>query len=235
MDSGELGRGMERSEQRALAIDELLRGELEGRSTEELVAELDRLEAACDDPGTRRAEAITEARLVAERQFGEVARALEASTASRPERVRLEVIHEHAAARLDTLRAEERAAREAAPEPADRERAAAIERVLRERRRLGVEATITLEPAYLTDALGPRPEGLRARLDWERAVDQVERHRQLLGVRDPERAIGAEPWRARELAKWRAAQQELEIARARLIDRGRERGLARAVGQGIER
>src|SRR5918995_804903 len=55
--AAELGRGMERSEQHALAIDERLRGDLERRSTAALVSELDELEAARDDSARRRAEA----------------------------------------------------------------------------------------------------------------------------------------------------------------------------------
>jgi hypothetical protein len=231
----ELGRGMERSEQRALAIAERLRGELEQRSTDELVKELGRLEAAVDDPATRRAEATIEARREAEAQLAEADRALQARTTRGPERARLESIHEHAAEQVDALRAREQAAREAAPGPADPQRAAAIERVLAERRRLSVEAVVVAEPRYLTEALGQRPDGLRARLEWERAVDRLERHRQRLGVRDPERALGEEPRGRNERPQWRAAWRELEALRARLAERdvGRER--VRTAGQGIER
>jgi conjugative relaxase-like TrwC/TraI family protein len=230
----ELGSAMERSEQPALAIAERLRGELELRSTEELVTELDTLEAARNDPAARRAEATAAARCEAGAQLSEARRALEASTARGPERAQLEAIHDHAAERLDTLRAQERAAREAAAEPADPEKAAAIERILRERRRLSVEAAIAAEPRYLTNALGPRPEGLCARLEWERAADTLERHRQRLAIRDPKLALGDEPSGARELANWRAAHRELEAVRERLIERGRERGLTRAISQGID-
>ena len=220
----ELGRGIERSEQRALAIDERVRGELQRRSTEELVRELDTLEGALEDPNTRRAEVTTSARREAEAQLAETRRVLETSTAPGAERAHLEAIHGHAAERLDALRVQEHAAREAAP-GAEPERAAAIERILAERRRLRVEAAIALEPGYLTDALGPRPEGLRARLEWERAVDRLERHRQRLGVRDPERALGPEPGEAPAQSRWRQAQREIERACDRIPRREREQAL----------
>jgi conjugative relaxase-like TrwC/TraI family protein len=221
----ELGRGIERSEQRALAIDERVRGKLQRRSTEELVRELDTLEGALEDPNTRRTEVTTSARREAEAQLAETRRALETSTARGSERAQLEAIHGHAAERLDALRVQEHAAREAAPGLAEPERAAAIERILAERRRLRVGAAIALEPGYLTDALGPRPEGLRARLEWERAVDRLECHRQRLGVRDPERALGPEPREALARSRWRQAQREIERAHDQIPRREREQAL----------
>jgi conjugative relaxase-like TrwC/TraI family protein len=229
----ELGRRMERSEQQALAIDERLRGELERSSTEELVRKLDRLEGSQDDAAARRAEVIAAARREAEGEFAEARRAVEAVTARDPERVRLEAIREHAVERLDSLRAQERAPREAVPEPAERERAAAIEKILADRRRLSVEAAITAEPRYVTDALGPRPEGLRSRLEWERAVDQLERHRQRLGVRDAERPLGPEPDEAVARARWRNAQRDLELARERIAGRDAERVLSASLELGV--
>ncbi|MGH7718975.1 MAG: AAA family ATPase, partial [Gemmatimonadaceae bacterium] len=231
----ELGRGMERSEHGALAVDERLRGELERRSTQELVRGLDRLERARDDPAARRAEAIASALREAEAQLAEARRAGEVSTARDAERVRLEAIRAHAAERLDALRAQERAEREVAPERADPERAAAIERILAERRRLSVEAAITAEPRYLTEALGPRPVSLRRRLDWERAVETLERHRQLLGVRHPDRALGEEPRPRDERARWQAAQRELDALRARVVEREVSREAMRAHGVEIGR
>ena len=233
LDSEELGRGAERSEQRALAIDERLRGELERRATEELVRELDRLDAARDDPGAQRAEAIAAARSDAERQLAEARRAVEAVTARDPERARLEAVHDHAAERLDLLRTQERAAWKAAPEPANPERAAAIERILADRRRLSVEAAITAEPRYLTEALGPRPEGLRSRLEWEGAADRLERHRQRLGVRDPQRALGPEPDEQLARARWRRTQRDLELVRDRIAGREAERVLSASLELGV--
>jgi conjugative relaxase-like TrwC/TraI family protein len=230
-----LGRGMERSEPRALAIDERLRGELERRSTAELVRELDRLERRRNDPAARRAEAAASARREAEVQLAEARRALERPAARGPERARLEAIRGHAVERLDALRAQERTAREVAPQPADRERAAGIERILAERRRLSVEAAITAGPRYLTEALGDRPEGLRRRLEWERGVDTLERHRQLLGVRDPDRALGEEPHARDARARWRAAQRELDALRTRVAERELGRESTRALGVEIGR
>jgi conjugative relaxase-like TrwC/TraI family protein len=230
LDAAELGRDMERSEQRALALDERLRGELEGRSTPALVLELDALEAARDDPAQRHADAIRAARVDAEVALAEARR--RPDVARGPERVRLEALAE----RVRDLEAQESALARSGPSQAEAgERAAAIERILAERRRLRVESAVRLEPTYLIDALGPPPEGLRQRLEWERAVDSVERHRQRLGVHDPNRALGDEPRARHERARWRAAERELETVRARLIERETGRGLARAAGVGIER
>jgi hypothetical protein len=232
----ELGRQMERSDQRALAVDERLRGELERKSTATLVDELRRIEAAGDDTGQRRLETLAAARADAERDLGRAREALRGREGGdRAERIRLESIAAHAAERLGDLRSEERAAREATPGPADRERGAAIERILAERRQLSVEAAIVAEPRYLTEALGPRPEGLRGRLEWERAVDTVERHRQLLGVRDLDRAFGDEPRAPHERARWRAAHRELESVRARVVERDVTRERVPAMGVEIGR
>ncbi|MGH3042653.1 MAG: hypothetical protein ACRDNG_13125, partial [Gaiellaceae bacterium] len=198
--------------------------------TPALVSELDELEAARDDPAHRRAEAIRAARVDAEAMLAQARRGPDVGRG--PERARLQALAE----RVRELEAQEAALTLSGPSPAEAgERAAAIERILAERRRFRVESAIRLEPAYLTDALEPAPEGLRQRLEWERAVDRVERHRQRLGVRDPDRALGEEPRKARERAERRAAQRELEAVRARLIERERGHGLARAAGQGIER
>jgi conjugative relaxase-like TrwC/TraI family protein len=178
----EVGRQMERSEQRVWAIDERLRADLERKPTAVLVGEVRRIEAAGDEIGQRRLEAVAAARADAERAAGRAREALgQTRTGDRAERARLESIEAHATERLHQLRAQERAVRDAAPDPAERERGAAIERILAERRRLSVESAIVAEPRYLTEALGRRPEGLRRRLEWEGAVDTVERHRQLLG------------------------------------------------------
>jgi conjugative relaxase-like TrwC/TraI family protein len=232
----ELGRQMERAEQRALAIDDRLRGELERKPTAALADEFQAIKSGDDDPGRRRLEAVAAARAQAER---DVRRALEAlgqtQTRDRTQRARRESIAAHATERLRELRAEERVARAAAPDPAERERGAAIERILAERRRLSVEAAIVAEPRYLTEALGRRPDGLRPRLEWELAVDTVERHRQLLGVRDPDRALGEKPRTRDERASWRAAQRELEAVRARVVEREVTRESNLGVGVEIAR
>jgi hypothetical protein len=176
------------------------------------------------------------ARAQTERDVGRAREALaRANTRDRAERVRLETIAAHATERLGELRAEEGVARAAAPDPAARERGAAIERILAERRRLSVEAAIVAEPRYLTEALGRRPEGLRRRLEWERAVHSVERHRQLLGVRDPDRALGEEPRSRDERARWASVQRELETLRVRVVDRDLTQHRERVAGIGIER
>ncbi|MGH2988021.1 MAG: hypothetical protein ACRDLO_15235 [Solirubrobacterales bacterium] len=113
-----------------------------------------------------------------------------------------------------------------------RERAAAIERILAERRRERVATSIELEPAYVVQAIGRRPAGLRARLEWERAVDRVERLRQRLGVSDAERALGVAPGGAHQRRSRRGARRELDLLRAHVGERsaGRERGHVAEIG-----
>jgi hypothetical protein len=228
---------VERCEQQALAIDERLRGELERKPTHALVEDLDRIEAAGDDRDQRRLETLRAALAEAERDAERSGTTPAHGAADRRALARLEAIREHAAERVAALRAEERAVRETVPPvtSGEREPVAAIERVLAERRRLRVDAAIRLEPAYLTEALGPRPDGLRRRLEWERAVDTLERHRQRLGVRDPDRALGDEPKASLERSRWRAARRELEGYRTRVVERdaSNERTLTPVLG--IER
>jgi len=229
---------MERSEQRALAIDERLRAEFERKPTRDLVEELRRIETAGGGADERHAEVLAAARADAERDVERAEAALAApGLGGRGERARLEAIRDHAVERLGGLRARDERAREriGAVSPVEPERGAAIERVLAERRHLRGEAAIRLEPAYLTDALGPRPEGLRRRLEWERAVDHVERHRQRLGVRDAERSLGREPRAAGERAEWRKAQRQIDALCARLARRQVSRERVPGAGQGIER
>jgi hypothetical protein len=90
-----------------------------------------------------------------------------------------------------------------------------------------MEAAIRLEPRYITDALGARPEVLSERLEWERAVDRIERRRQRLGVTDRERALGEELEPASDRAEWRAARRELERLRVRFAEREIERDAER--------
>ena len=232
VDIEELGRQAERSEGGAAALDERLRAELERRSTTDLVAELRRVERGAQSPASRRHESLAAASHDAERD-AERARGT-AERAADPEGARLAAIARQAASRAGELRSrEESAERElgAVPQP-DPGRAAAIERILGERRRLRTEAAIRLEPPYVADALGARPEILSERLEWERAVDRLERRRQRLGIDDRERALGEEPETAREHAEWRAGWRELERTGERFAERVREREAERE--QGLE-
>jgi AAA domain len=237
VDLSELGRQAERSEGGAAALDERLRAELERRSTAELVAELRRVEQGVRSPAARRHEALAATLRDAEHDAKRAHAALERAAGA--ERARVEAVARQTAGRVAELRSQAEAA-----EPqlgfarrSDPGRAAAIERVLSERRRLRTEAAIRLEPRYVTDGLGARPEGLSARLEWERAVDRLERHRQRLGTDDRERALGEEPNTGRDRAAWRAGRRELEMLRGRLAERGIEREAEReqAIELAIER
>ena len=78
-------------------------------------------------------------------------------------------------------------------EPSPLTERGAIERELLSRRRAAVEIAIATEPGYVAEAIGRKPEGLRPRLEWERAVERLEAHRQRLGVKDRDRALGPAP------------------------------------------
>jgi conjugative relaxase-like TrwC/TraI family protein len=227
VDTEELGRQAERSEAGAAALDERLRAELERRSTRQLVGELRRVEEGGQSPVSRRHESLVAALRAAERDAERTRARLE-----RPgevERVRMEAIARQASERVAELRSQAEVAERqigAAGHP-DPERAPAIERILSGRRRLRTGAAIRLEPSYVTEALGPRPEPLSQRLEWERAVDRLERRRQRLGVTDRERALGTKPEAERDLAEWRAARREFERTRDRFAERRVERELGR--------
>jgi conjugative relaxase-like TrwC/TraI family protein len=227
VDVDELGRQAERSEGGAAALDERLRAELERRSTADLVAELRRVEEGSRSPASRRRESLAAALRDAERDAERASATAE--RAADPERPRLAAIARQAAERVADLRFQAEAAEhQIGVEPhAHLGRTAAIERILGERRRLRAEAAIRLEPRYVTDALGARPEPLSEGLEWERAVDRLERRRQRLGIDDRERALGEEPETGWERTEWRAAWRELERMRERFAERHLERQLER--------
>jgi hypothetical protein len=81
----------------------------------------------------------------------------------------------------------------------------------------------------VTEALGRKPEGLRERLEWERAVDGLESLRQRLGAKDRDRALGSAPTDLDGRRQWREAQRQLERLRQRL-ERSPTRERTRGIG-----
>ncbi|MGH2985875.1 MAG: hypothetical protein ACRDLO_04205, partial [Solirubrobacterales bacterium] len=199
------------------------------------------LRRAADDPAARRYENARRAREDAERDLAASERqAVEAEPPRRGatrdfSRIRGEMARE----RVERIAAEERSlAGEVRPVPAvERERRAGIERVFRERRRLATEAAIRLEPRYITEAIGQRPEGIRERLQWDRAVERIEELRQELGIRDRQRAFGREPRERSARLEWRRADRELGRMQERLLSREarRELGRAQVLAKGLGR
>ena len=234
-----LGRAIERSEQQALAIDERLRAELEARSTEELLAERRRLEGEADDPASRRLEKTRRLRENGEQKLA----AFERGGAEGAPRLwgggrdLTGIQVEMARDQIERLRAQEQElASKARPQTsADRERQAAVGRVLRERRQLATEAAIRLEPRYITEAIGPRPEGIRERLRWDESVERIEELRQDLGVRDRQRVLGREPRDRSARLDWRRADRELRRMQEKLLSREMKRELGRVRGAGMGR
>jgi hypothetical protein len=230
----DFGRELERSEEGALAIDEHVRGALERRSTVDLVAELERHERERVDPSRRRAQALRTDLAETEARLAELSEEVERLPRRGRERSWAVTVYNHTAERAERLRAEER--KLPAPSrtaPASSKRVASIGRELSERRRVTVEVAIATEPAYVTDALGRRPEALRDRLAWERVVERLETLRQRLGVKDRERGLGGSPRDLDRRRCWREAERELESLRRRFVERSATRACAR--GMGIER
>jgi hypothetical protein len=228
-----VGAAVEHTEDRALALNEGVRTELGRLPTHELVAELERVERARDDPWRRQAEVLRDELARAEARLAEVSGELERMPRRDRERSYVAASYEHTAVVIERLRAQARELPDAPRSLLCPERAAAIERELAERRRASVEIAIVSEPAYVTDALGRKPKGLRERLEWERAVGRLEALRQRVRVKDHSRALGSAPQELDGRRRWNEVRRELDELRRQLRERSavRERGH----GVGIER
>src|SRR4029077_13700049 len=77
--------------------------------------------------------------------------------------------------------------------PEDVQRNAQLSRVIDRRERKDIRRAAAAQPAYLTNALGPRPEGRQARGAWQEGVGIIQRHRLRWEVADTERPLGAQP------------------------------------------
>jgi hypothetical protein len=75
----------------------------------------------------------------------------------------------------------------------DVQRYVQVSRVIDRRERKDISRAAAAQPAYLTNALGPRPDGRQARGVWQDGVGIIQRHRLRWGVADPERALGGDP------------------------------------------
>jgi hypothetical protein len=102
-----------------------------------------------------------------------------------------------------------------------------------ERRAIGQPDALTADvPAYLLAALGPPPERLSRRRDWQRMAQRVESYRERFGVEDPDRALGERLGDLRQHAEWRQVRREIAALR-NTLDLDRERSAGRDVaGEG---
>jgi conjugative relaxase-like TrwC/TraI family protein len=75
---------------------------------------------------------------------------------------------------------------------------------------LACEAVDHDRPSYLRDALGPVPESTRGKRAWRQAAAQVEEHRTVYRISDPERALGPVPREAGRRADWQRAQAAVQ-------------------------
>ncbi|HEY0278379.1 MAG TPA: hypothetical protein VGC32_08935 [Solirubrobacterales bacterium] len=103
-----------------------------------------------------------------------------------------------------------------------------IDHLLAERERAALAAARVSAPDYVVNELGERPVEAERRATWDQAVRGIEGYRQQHGIRDRDRALGAEPSdraarRARERAddSIRRAQGRLELEQVRRVERTR--------------
>ncbi len=80
----------------------------------------------------------------------------------------------------------------------------------RRRRELGRQ-TADLRPQWAVEALGPVPQELEERAEWENRASKVAAHRELTGHDDPATALGVppKPGQVEVYASWRAAWRAL--------------------------
>ena len=195
-----------------------------GRYPEHLADQLDAARSAraeaqrvADTARARIAELDQPARGVLRRRASDSARlALE--------RHRLQLAEDQAAA------ASERSLADTVPDRAEweaerrilRERAAELEAQLSSRRREHLRVALGRPAAYLTEALGARPDQPRARRTWQQAAARIEAYRFDHAVTDAREPIGSPPSDKPARARWQRAHHDLQHAQRRLghrIDR----------------
>jgi hypothetical protein len=89
---------------------------------------------------------------------------------------------------------------------------AQVSRVIDRRERKDISRAVAAQPAYLTNALGPRPDGREARGVWQEGVGIIQRHRLRWEVADSERALGAQPRSGSARAAQLDASTQLRLA-----------------------
>lgn len=85
----------------------------------------------------------------------------------------------------------------------------ALDRALAER----VTEVETFRPEYLTAVIGNPPRDEQARERWRTAAARIEDQRAALGVDDEGSLLGPEPLDPEGLAAWKAAYQDVEVAK----------------------
>jgi len=98
----------------------------------------------------------------------------------------------------------------------DVQRYAQVSRVIDRRERKDISRAVAAQPAYLTNALGPRPDGRETRGVWQEGVGIIQRHRLRWGVTDPERPLGVQPRSGAARAAHVDASTQLQRARQEL-------------------
>ncbi len=232
---------MQRDAAQIAAVDEQLRAPLANLPTPELVARQSELSVQLRHAGAgeRKAAILGEQIATAEVVLAEATeRRAAVEQQRRPDRAeldRLAMNEEFARENLQRLQADLQRCLgpERAIGPEVKARAAAIEQLLAERRRLVICADLVSPPRYITQAIGERPSDPPKLERWETGVDLIERHRQAHGITDRERALGAEPRSGFERAAWEHTANQLASLQ-RQLQISHERGLSRDLGIGRE-
>jgi conjugative relaxase-like TrwC/TraI family protein len=112
-----------------------------------------------------------------------------------------------------------------------RAESAVIDHILAERQRFAALAIRLSPPTYIDKALGGRPVDPSKAKDWDRAVGEIEGHRQQHGILDRNSALGRQPKDPTQRAARERAQRSIEQVRRRL---GLEQVQTRDAARGME-
>jgi len=234
-----------RSRAQHMATDVEQQAKVQALSHEQLRSELDRLRAqtiASSSPVHKRLErqlrSVKQQRLAAEERAASIAVPSASGRKRDADDARLSAAHAHALERARDLAGQERTLErqleqaQVATPTGDSAYVAALDAELRRRTDVAVQKAIADPPAYVIAAVGERPDRLAHRRAWYRALHQIESYRWRYGVRDPERALGAEP-PSNDIgmrAAWRDAKNEIARAQQEIEQTAeRHRDAARAV------
>ena len=114
-----------------------------------------------------------------------------------------------------------------------RAEAAALDRVLSQRKQAEIAALRLAPPEHIVKELGERPADPWKARTWDRAAQGIEGYRREHGIKDRDTALGRQPEDRTQRRRWeherenlRHARQRLELekARARVVERGMELG-----------
>ena len=231
---GHIAEAAERDGAQLAAHDKALRDRFEPLSTAELEAQRLALRA---EAGAERANEEARGELTAQiervdRQLDRIVREADRvgelpRRQRKPEVARLQREADDRSEVADRMEAE---LHELPPVAHDsRAEAAALDRVLSQRKQAEIAALRLAPPEHIVRELGERPADPWKARTWDRAAQGIEGYRREQGIKDRDTALGARPGDRTQRARWdrerenlRHARQQLELekARVRVVERG---------------